>query len=248
MCTQKQDTRFSWMYWKKNWKQLFDWDFLNIHWWECLLYSEYIFLGLQCYFLIAPEPWSFDIKIRAIRPMVRWRKIEDYLKKREQTSSGHCAQFHFQVSVLLLFCHLVSSDIIWYHLVSSGIWYHHLSIVWCLRMVDSCCPSNVKSVKKFCEYRISEILRFSLFDTLIFCKNSSNGFLLLCKKVQQTNIMTSLYPLPPSAPSSDWATSEKTNPQQAQSYSERVCDGWPWMWSDDRMHWTRISSSLTLKA
>ena len=114
---------------KKNWKQLFDWDFLNIHWWECLLYSEYIFLGLQCYFLlIAPEPWSFDLKIRAIRPMVRWRKIEDYLKKREQTSSGHCAQFHFQVSVLLLFCHLVSSDIIWYHLILFGIiWYHLVS-------------------------------------------------------------------------------------------------------------------------
>ena len=190
---------------KKSWKQLFDWDFLDIHWWECLLYSEYIFLGLQCYFLlIAPEPWSFDLKIRAIRPMVRWRKIEDYLKKREQTSSGHCAQFHFQVSVLLLFCHLVSSDIIWYHLVSSGIIWYHLSIVWCLGMVDSCCPSNVKSVKKFCEYRISEILRFSLFDILIFCKkNSSNCFLLLCEKVRQTNIMTSLYPLPPSAPSSD---------------------------------------------
>ena len=235
---------------KKSWKQLFDWDFLDIHWWECLLYSEYIFLGLQCYFLlIAPEPWSFDLKIRAIRPMVRWRKIEDYLKKREQTSSGHCAQFHFQVSVLLLFCHLVSSDIIWYHLVSSGIIWYHLSIVWCLGMVDSCCPSNVKSVKKFCEYRISEILRFSLFDILIFCKkNSSNCFLLLCEKVRQTNIMTSLYPLPPSAPSSDCATSGKTNPQQAQSYSERVCDGWPWIWSDDRMHWTRISSSLTLKA
>ena len=198
----------------------------------------------------ADSSWTlvFDLKIRAIRPMVRWRKIEDYLKKREQTSSGHCAQFHFQVSVLLLFCHLVSSDIIWYHLVSFGIIWYHLSIVWCLGMVDSCCPSNVKSVKKFCEYRISEILRSSLFDILIFCKNSSNCFLLLCKKVQQTNIMTSLYPLPHSAPSSDWPTSGKTNPQQAQSYSERVCDGWPWMWSDDRMHWTRISSSLTLKA
>ena len=133
MCTQKQDTGFFMNVLKKNWKQLFDWDFLNIHWWECLLYSEYIFLGLQCYFLIAPEPWSFDIKIRAIRPMVRWRKIEDYLKKREQTSSGHCAQFHFQVSVLLLFCHLVSSDFIWYHLVSFGIiWYHLIlfGIIW----------------------------------------------------------------------------------------------------------------------
>ena len=129
MCTQKQDTGFFMNVLKKNWKQLFDWDFLNIHWWECLLYSEYIFLGLQCYFLlIAPEPWSFDLKIRAIRPMVRWRKIEDYLKKREQTSSGHCAQFHFQVSVLLLFCHLVSSDIIWYHLILFGIiWYHLVS-------------------------------------------------------------------------------------------------------------------------
>ena len=148
----------------------------------------------------------------------------------------------------IIWYYLVSSGIIWYHLILFGITWYHLSIVWCLGMVDSCCPSNVKSVKKFCEYRISEILRFSLFDILIFCKNSSNCFLLLCKKVQQTNIMTSLYPLTPSAPSSDWATSGKTNPQQAQSYSERVCDGWPWMWSDDRMHWTRISSSLTLKA
>ena len=77
------------------------------------------------------------------------------------------------------------------------IWYH-LSVVWCLEMVDSCCPSNVKSVKKFCEYRISEILLFSLFDILIFCKkNSWNCFLLLCEKVQQTNIITSLYPLLP---------------------------------------------------
>ena len=126
---------------KKNWKQLFDWDFLNIHWWECLLYSEYIFLGLQCYFLIAPEPWSFDIKIRAIRPMVRWRKIEDYLKK-ERTNQlwPLCAVsfsgvrssailssgiiWYYLVSSGIIWYHLVSSDIIWYHLVSSGIiWY-----------------------------------------------------------------------------------------------------------------------------
>ena len=63
---------------EKNWKQFFDWDFLNIHWWECLLYSGYIFLGLKCYsLLIAPEPWSFDLKARAMRPMMHWTKIEE---------------------------------------------------------------------------------------------------------------------------------------------------------------------------
>ena len=110
---------------KKNWKQLFDWDFLNIHWWECLLYSEYIFLGLQCYFLIAPEPWSFDIKIRAIRPMVRWRKIEDYLKKERTNQLWPLCAVSFsgvRSSAIL------SSGIIWYYLVSSGIiWYHLVS-------------------------------------------------------------------------------------------------------------------------
>ena len=126
MCTQKQDTRFSWRYWKKNWKQLFDWDFLNIHWWECLLYSEYIFLGLQCYFLlIAPEPWSFDLKIRAIRPMVRWRKIEDYLKKERTNQLWPLCAVSFsgvRSSAIL------PSGIIWYYLVSSGIiWYHLVS-------------------------------------------------------------------------------------------------------------------------
>ena len=198
MCTQKQDTRFFMNVLKKNWKQLFDWDFLNIHWWECLLYSEYIFLGLQCYFLlIAPEPWSFDLKIRAIRPMVRWRKIEDYLKKERTNQLWPLCAVSFsgvRSSAIL------SSGIIWYYLVSSGIIWYHLSIVWCLGMVDSCCPSNVKSVKKFCEYRISEILRFSLFDILIFCKkNSSNCFLCFVKKCNKQTLWHPFthYPPPP---------------------------------------------------
>ena len=208
MCTQKQDTRFFMNVLKKNWKQLFDWDFLNIHWWECLLYSEYIFLGLQCYFLlIAPEPWSFDLKIRAIRPMVRWRKIEDYLKKREQTSSGHCAQFHFQVSVLLLFCHLVSSDIIWYHLILFGIiWYHLVSSgiispssgVWGWStpavLAMSSLSRNSANIEflKFCGFLYLTFWYFARTVRIVsFC---------FVKKVQQTNIMTSLYPLPPPSP------------------------------------------------
>ena len=91
------------------------------------------------------------------------------------------------------------------------IWYH-LSVVWCLEMVDSCCPSNVESVKKFCEYRISEILLFSLFDILIFCKKTSwNCFLLLCEKVQQTYIITSLYPLLPQVIEPHQEKNYKTN-------------------------------------
>ena len=89
---------------------------------------------------------------------------------------------------------------------------YHLSVVWCLEMVDSCCPSNVESVKKFCEYRISEILLFSLFDILIFCKKTSwNCFLLLCEKVQQTYIITSLYPLLPQVIEPHQEKNYKTN-------------------------------------
>ena len=188
MCTQKQDTRFFMNVLKKNWKQLFDWDFLNIHWWECLLYSEYIFLGLQCYFLlIAPEPWSFDLKIRAIRPMVRWRKIEDY--------------------------HLVSSGIIWYHLVSgiiispsSGVWGWSTPAALAMSSLSRN-SANIEFLK-FCGF---------LYLTFWYFAKRTLRIVSFCfvKKCKKTNIMTSLYPLPPSAPSSDWATSGKTNLLQA---------------------------------